>query len=179
MCGSFSSIPVFREMTHELGSPSKWVMVLLSMALVACDETPPPNISSEPTSIVQALKDTPVMPIPLQEVVDTYVLGGNRTDLQREAMTTKLVGATVSWRFKVYDIAKEERRYRVMSELMDGAEPGAFGKFTVMAFVTPRDEGDVQTLLKLQTGHEVEVRGRVDSVIVRTALVLSPAELVH
>jgi hypothetical protein len=80
---------------------------------------------------------------------------------------------------KVYDIAKEDGRYRVMSELMDGTEHGAFGKFTVVAFVTPRDEQDVQALLKLQTGSEVEVRGRVDGVSVRTALVLSPAELVR
>ena len=163
----------------KTGLPSKWAMVLLSMALVACGEAPPPNTPSEPTLTVQALKDTPMMSIALQEVVDIYVLGGNRTDLQREAMTVKLVGATVVWRFKVYDIAKEDGRYRVMSELMDGTEPGAFGKFTVVAFVTPRDEQDVQALLKLQTGSEVEVRGRVDGVTVRTALVLSPAELVR
>jgi hypothetical protein len=154
-------------------------MVMLSMALAACGEAPPPNIPSEPALPVQVLKDTPVMPMALQEVVDTYVLGGTRTDLQREAMTTKLVGSVVVWRFKVYDIAKEDGRYRVMSELMDGTEPGAFGKFTVVAFVTPKDEQDDQSLLKLQTGSEIEIRGRVHGVTMRTALVLSPAELVH
>jgi hypothetical protein len=163
----------------KTGLPGKWAMVMLTMALAACGEAPPPNTPTEPAPTVQVLKDTPVMPIALHEVVDIYVLGGTRTDLQREAMTAKLVGATVVWRFKVYDIAKEDGRYRVMSELMDGTEPGAFGKFTVVAFVTPRDEQDVQALLKLQTGSEVEVRGRVDGVTVRTALVLSPAELVR
>ena len=154
-------------------------LLLLAIALAACGEAPPPNTPSEPALTVQALKDTPVMPMALQEVVDTYVLGGTRTDMQRETMTAKLVGSVVVWRFKVYDIAKEDGRYRVMSELMDGTEPGAFGKFTVVAFVTPKDEQDVQALLKLQTGSEVEIRGRVDGVTVRTALVLSPAELVH
>jgi len=48
-----------------------------------------------------------------------------------------------------------------------------------MAFVTPRDEQDVRALLKLQTGSEIEIRGRVDGVSVRIALVLSPAELVR
>ncbi|WP_019430957.1 hypothetical protein [Limnohabitans sp. Rim47] len=163
----------------KTGLPSKWAMVMLSMALVACGEATPANTPTEPAQAVQAWKDTPVMSIALQEVVDTYVLGGTRTDLQREAMTAKLVGATVVWRFKVYDIAKEDGRYRVTSELMDGTEPGAFGKFTVVAFVTPRDEQDVQALLKLQTGSEIEIRGRVDGVTVRTALVLSPAELVR
>lgn len=152
---------------------------LLSMALAACGEAPQPNTPSEPAPTVQALKDKPVMPMALQEVVDTYVLGGTRTDLQREVLTAKLVGSVVVWRFKVYDIAKEDGRYRVMSELMDVKEPGAFGKLTVVAFVTPKDEQDVQTLLKLQTGSEVEIRGQVDGVTMRTALVLSPAELVR
>lgn len=163
----------------KIGFPSKWATVMLSMALAACGEAPPQNTPTEPTPTVQAWKDMPVMSIALQEVVDTYVLGGTRTDLQREAMTARLVGSVVVWRFKVYDIAKEDGRYRVMSELMDGTEPGAFGKFTVVAFVIPKDDQDVQALLKLQTGSEVEIRGRVDGVTVRTALVLSPAELVR
>jgi hypothetical protein len=156
-----------------------WSLLGFVWFLASCSEAPSPNTSSEPVPAVHGLKDTPVMPIALQEVVDAYVLGGKSTDLQREAMTAKLVGATVSWRFKVYDIAKENDRYRVMSELMDGSEPEAFGKFTVVAFVTPRDEQDDQALLKLQTGSEVEIRGRVDGVLVRMALVLSPAELVR
>lgn len=156
-----------------------WALLGLVWLLAACSEASAPNTSSEPVPAVHGLKDTPVMPIALQEVVDAYVLGGKSTDLQREAMTAKLVGATVSWRFKVYDIAKEGDRYRVMSELMEGSEPGVLGKFTVVAFVTPRDDQDVQALLKLQTGSEIGIRGRVDGVLVRTALVLSPAELVR
>jgi hypothetical protein len=85
----------------------------------------------------------------------------------------------VSWRFKVYDIAKEDGRYRVMSELMESSAAGSFRKFAVVAFVAPRDDQDIQILLKLQTGNEVEILGRVDGVSARTALVLSPAELVR
>ncbi len=94
-------------------------------------------------------------------------------------MTAKLVGSSVFWQFKVYDIAKEDGRYRVMSELMESSAAGSFGKFAVVAFVAPRDEQDIQILLKLQTGSEVEIRGRVDGVSARTVLVLSPAELVR
>jgi hypothetical protein len=166
-------------MTMKAGLRRQWVMALLGMTLAACGEVSTPNTPSEPVQTTQAWKDTPVMPMSLQEVVDTYVLGGTRTDLQRDAMTAKLFGAIVSWRFKVYDVAKEDGRYRVMSELMNGSDASAFGKFTVVAFVTPRDDQDVQALLKLQTGSEIEIRGRVDGVTVRTALVLSPAELVR
>lgn len=77
-------------------------------------------------------------------------------------MTAKLLGATVSWRFKIYDIAKEDGRYRVMSELMDGKETESIGKFAVVAYVTPKDEENVQALLKPQTRSEVEIRGRVE-----------------
>lgn len=157
----------------------KLILVMLGMAMSACSKDPSPHNPSEPVPTLQTLKDAPVALIALQDVVDTYVLGGNRTDVQRDAMTAKLMGSTVSWRFKVYDIAKEEGRYRVMSELMESSAAGSFGKFAVVAFVAPRDEQDIQILLKLQTGNEVKIRGRVDGVSARTALVLSPAELVR
>ena len=37
----------------------------------------------------------------------------------------------------------------------------------------------LEALLELKTGSEVEIHGRVDSITIRTALVLSPAELVR
>jgi len=150
-------------------------MVMLGFILSGCSEAPTPSVISETPSIAEALTGKAVLNIALQEVVDTYVMGGDRTDLQREAMTAKLVRTSVTWRFKVFDIAKEDGRYRVISELMNGSDPGSFGKFTVVAFVTPRDEVDMETLLKLKTGSEVEIHGRVDSITLRTALVLSPA----
>ena len=154
---------------------SLMVAVMLGLFLTACSEALTPNVISKPPSIAEALTGKAVLNVALQDVVDTYVIGGDRTDLQREAMTAKLVGASVSWRIKVFDIAKEDGRYRVISELMNGSDPGSFGKFTVVAFVTPSDEVDMETLLKLKTGSEVEIHGRVDSITLRTALVLSPA----
>lgn len=157
----------------------KLIVVMLVAAVSACSDAPTPSTSIEKMPVPQKLQDLPVLHVELQKVVDTYVIGGNRTDLQREAMSAKLVGSKVSWRFKVYEIAKEDGRYRVISELMNGSEAEAFGKFGVVAFIAPRDEHDVEVLLNLKTGHEVEIRGRVDGVSARTALVLSPAELVR
>jgi len=154
-------------------------MVMLGLFLSGCSEAPTPNVISETPSIAEALTSNAVLNIALQEVVDTYVMGGDRTDLQREAMNAKLVGASVSWRIKVFDIVKEEGSYRVISDLMSGSDPGSFGKLTIVAFVTPRDNVDMVALLKLKTGSEVEIIGRVDSITIRTALVLSPAVLVR
>ena len=154
-------------------------VLMLGFFLTACNETPTPDVMSATPSIAEALTGTAALNIGLQEVVDTYVLGGDRTDLQREAMTAKLVGTSVSWQIKVFDIAKEEGRYRVISELTSGSYPGSYGKFTIVAFVTPRDEVDQEALLKLKTGSEVEIYGRVDNITIRTVLVLSPAVLVR
>ena len=156
-----------------------FALICLVVMLSACSDAPAPSASTAQITVAERLQDLPVVSVEFQDVVDTYVLGGNRTDLQRDAMTSKLMGSIVSWRFKVYDIAKEDGRYRVMSELMESSAAGSFGKFAVVAFVTPRDEQDIQILLKLQTGSEVEIRGRVDGVSARTALVLSPADLVR
>jgi uncharacterized membrane protein len=62
---------------------------------------------------------------------------------------------------------------------MNGSQPEAICKLTVVAFVTPNDEQDVQTLLKRTTSSEITVRGKVDCITIRTAIVLSPAELLH
>ena len=150
-------------------------MVMLGLFLSSCSEAPTPSVISETPSIAEALTSKAVLNIALQEVVDTYVMGGDRTDLQREAMTAKLVGASVSWRIKVFDIAKEEGSYRIISDLMSGSDPGSFGKLTILAFVTPRDDVDKDALLKLKTGNIVEIHGRVDSINLRTALILRPA----
>jgi hypothetical protein len=58
---------------------------------------------------------------------------------------------------------------------MSGSDPGSFGKLTIVAFVIPRDEAGMDALLKLKTVNIVEIHGRVDSINLRTALILSPA----
>jgi hypothetical protein len=126
------------------------------------------------------LKDSPTTPIALQDVVDVYVLGGSGTELQRANMTSKIQDAVVVWRFKVYDISEYgDGRYRVISELMDGSNADAFGKFMVMAYLTPRNDQDIQAFLRLQAGSYIAVRGRVEGIALRTTLVLNPAELMN
>jgi hypothetical protein len=124
------------------------------------------------------LNDAPASPVTLSEVVELFVLGGNKTELQRETMGQKIIGSRVSWSFKVYEVAREGEQYRVMSEMISSSQPNAFGKLTVIAFLNPRNLNDEQILLKLETGKQVKVRGVVDSINLRSLVVLSPAELV-
>ena len=135
--------------------------------------------TAEPDQKVQInLNDAPASPVTLSEVVELFVLGGNKTELQRETMGQKIIGSRVSWSFKVYEVAREGEQYRVMSEMISSSQPNAFGKLTVIAFLNPRNSNDEQILLKLETGKQVKVRGVVDSINLRSLVVLSPAELV-
>lgn len=135
--------------------------------------------TAEPDQRVQInLNEASASSISLFEVVELFVLGGNKTELQRETMSQKIIGSRVSWSFKVYEVAKEGEQYRVMSEMIGSSHPNAFGKLTVIAFLNPRNSNDEQILLKLETGKQVKVRGVVDSINLRSLVVLSPAELV-
>lgn len=124
------------------------------------------------------LNEASASSISLSEVVELFVLGGNKTELQRETMRQKIIGSRVSWSFKVYEVAKDGEQYRVMSEMIGSSHPNALGKLTVIAFLNPRNSNDEKILLKLETGKQVKVRGVVDSINLRSLVVLSPAELV-
>lgn len=115
--------------------------------------------------------------ISLKDVVDTYVVGSRNTDLQRERITEMLIGSTVVWTFTIFDVSREGERYRVSSELMSSSSPGGIGKFAVVAYVFSRGKSDQHAIEKLMTGDVVKVKGLVQSVNLRTALVLSPAVL--
>jgi hypothetical protein len=152
----------------------------LSTVLAACGDAPEPKMSFESGAPETILKDAPTTPIALQDVVDVYVLGGSGTELQRANMTSKIQDAVVVWRFKVYDISEDGYgRYRIISELMDGSNADAFGKFMVLAYLTPRNDQDIQAFLRLQAGSYIAVRGRVEGIALRTTLVLNPAELMN
>ena len=57
---------------------------------------------------------------------------------------------------------------------MNDSFPSSFGKFTIVVFVIPRGKVDMEAPLKLKTGREVQIHDHVESIGIRTALVLSP-----
>jgi hypothetical protein len=165
-------------LVNILKKPYLFASVLLSFTLLSSCSSETEG-TTEPDQKVQInLNDAPASPVTLSEVVELFVLGGNKTELQRETMSQKIIGSRVSWSFKVYEVAKDAEQYRVMSEMIGSSHPNAFGKLTVIAFLNPRNSNDEQILLKLETGKQVKVRGVVDSINFRSVVVLSPAELV-
>lgn len=152
----------------------------LAVVLTACSDGDSNQKLSEPTPVsLTALIESKPSDVKLEEVVDTYVLGSSNTDVQRERLTEMLKGATVSWSLTVFEVDKESGRYRLTSDLMEGSGKNSIGKFGVVADIYPSQPGDGAAIEKLMTGQRVMVKGIVQSINLRTVLVLSPAVLSH
>jgi hypothetical protein len=152
-------------------------LLFVSLCSVACGEIDEENGRASTEAHLASMQLSTPLDIALQDVVDIYAVGSRSTDVQRDRTTEKLIGSTVVWTFTVYDIAKEGARYRVSSELMSSTSPDGIGKFGVVAYVFPRSQSDQQIIENLMTGNPVKLKGVVQSVSLRTALVLSPAVL--
>ena len=152
-------------------------LVFAFACCVGCSETSDQTVVDSTETDLTSLQQSIPANIVLKDVVDTYVVGSRNTDIQRERIAEKLIGSTVAWTFTIYEVAKEGQRYRVSSELMSSSSPGGIGKFAVVAYVFPRGQSDQHAIEKLMTGDAVKVKGLVQSVNLRTALVLSPAVL--
>lgn len=152
-------------------------LLFVSLCSVACGEIDEENGRASTEAQLASVQLSTPFDMALQDVVDIYVVGSRNTDVQRDRTTEKLIGSTVVWTFTVYDIARDGERYRVSSELMSSDFPDSIGKFGVVAYVLPRSQSDQQTVEKLITGSPVKLKGVVQSINLRTALVLSPAVL--
>ncbi len=152
-------------------------LLFVSLCSVACGEIEEENARASTEAQLASMQLSTPFDIGLQDVVDIYVVGSRNTDVQRDRTTEKLIGSTVVWTFTVYDIAKEGERYRVSSELMSSDSRDSIGKFGVVAYVLTRSQIDQQAIEKLMTGNPVKLKGVVQSINLRTALVLSPAIL--
>ena len=153
------------------------VLLAASVCCVGCGEQDSVAAVDSAEVDLSLLQQSIPAEISLKDVVDTYVLGSRNTDIQRERTSEKLIGSTVVWTFTIYDVAKEGERYRVSSELMSSASPDGIGTFGVVAYVFPQSQSDQHAVEKLMTGNPVKVKGVVQSINLRTALVLSPAIL--
>ena len=128
---------------------------------------------------LDALLERPAVPLTPQEVGRTFALGGRHTDVQREIMVKQLVGQVVQWEIRVYDITHRNGVYQVLSQpLSEGASGDGLNVLRVQALVAPMHEGDHTTLRSAQTDDLITVRGQVQSIELRTLVLVEPAVLV-
>jgi hypothetical protein len=141
--------------------------------LQGCEE--PRNTEARSNARANAVADLAhISEISLSEVVDTFVLGSDRTDLQRERLKSQWVGAVVRWEIVVYNIETTGEGYRVTSDQRSSASAAPF---LLAVYVTPHGDEDVQRLLKTRTGDRITIVGTIADIRLRSMLILSPARL--
>lgn len=125
---------------------------------------------------VEEIANTSSAPITLSQVSDVFSFGGQATDLQRELMRKKLLGSVVRWRIKIYDISSEEGGdFRVVSEPPFVDADNGLSLLHIQARVTPRSDADIQVISSSKTGDSMVIKGRIEDIFLRTAIIIQPA----
>ena len=150
--------------------------VFLGIALGACDSSEKAPLDTGAAPTIAEIAQTQPISISLNQVSDVYALGSKATDLQREMMRKELMGSVVSWKIKVYEIESAEGgRFKVISEppLANGNE--GLSLLHVQAIVTPRSDTDRQLIAATKTGDNLVIKGRIQDIVLRGAVVIHPA----
>ena len=163
--------------------PKLWLLIIASVALAfltACGEKQQTQQRSQirPEQVTE-LKQTKENTRAIEEVAEVFALGGNHTDLQRDLISKELVGSVVEWDIQVYDVELIDGVYKVTSLPISVRNKNAVNMLRVVAFTYAQNEFDQETLNNIQTNGKMTVRGNVQSIVLRTAIIISPAILVH
>jgi hypothetical protein len=143
--------------------------------LTACSEPPPPKPEPRSSQEATAMLEAPAARVSWEEAAATFALGGPHTDLQREIMSERLTGQMVEWHIKVYEIKSELGGVELISEPADIQAPAAINLLRVFAFIPAADTEALAVLSAAKTGTKLIVRGRVNQIALRTAVLLAPA----
>lgn len=155
-----------------------WVGIGICIAVCACDSPETTSNSKGMAAAVEEIAKIQPAPIELGQVSDVFSLGGNATDLQRELMHKQLMGSVVRWTVKIYEISSAEGgNYRVVSDPPLTDTTKGLSLLHVQAIVTPRSDADIQVLKSAKTGDSMVIKGRVQDIVLRGAVVIQPAIL--
>lgn len=102
---------------------------------------------------------------------DTFEIGSNYTDVQRQNLEEQITGKVVEWTLPVYEISKiSDNTYKIQT---DGSN-GDVGTFIVLS---PKNSQEIKLLMSLKTGDQVSVKGYIKGISIRN-IELSPAQLI-
>ena len=106
------------------------------------------------------------------ELAAIFNLGSDYTDLQREIKSNEIKGKIVDWDLPVYEIARKETNYRIVTQSLPGKSTVG-----VIVYLTVRSEEDRKLVESIKTGDSLHFRGKISDVSLRT-LRIDPAILV-
>ena len=113
--------------------------------------------------------------VTLQHVADTFALGSKATDLQRTTLKKELIGSVVEWDILVFEVSESEGTYIVTSQPVAAQSVDSISLTTVIAFVQAQSDDARHLVHSLRTDDVVRIRGRVEDLLVRSAVILRPA----
>lgn len=154
---------------------------LLLLALFGCEksEVVAKNDLIKSAASLTDSNTNDVNPIQLEgEFSETFMLGSNYTDLQRENTANKVIGTNVIWDLPVYEVSLTDGVYKVMTQsgLMTGDANRKLLNATV--FIYPQNDDDRRTMDALKTNDLISFKGRVVDVRLRSLVIVNPAILV-
>lgn len=182
-------LSVFCTAPHVVGLPRQsgranscraWVGIGICLAVCACDSPEATSNSNGMATAVEEIANIQPASIEFSQVSNVFSLGGNATDLQRELIHKQLVGSVVRWTVKIYEISSADGgNYRVVSEPPLTDTTKGMSLLHVQAIVTPRSAADIQAMQSAKTGDSIVIKGRVQDIVLRGAVVIQPAILVE
>jgi hypothetical protein len=158
---------------------ARLLCVALLVFLVGCGDEPSgnqpqPSVAEQIAEITSA-KTNPVAP---EQVSEVFALGSDFTDLQRDLLRKELVGSVVEWDIQVYEIDYADGVYKVTSQPIPIKSKQAVNMLRASFSVYPQDERDHDLMRKAKTNDRVMIRGKVQDVVLRAAVLIEPAVLV-
>jgi hypothetical protein len=118
---------------------------------------------------------TPRSELTPEAVAEAFALNTKSTDVQREMLEKDLVGHSIEWDLRVYEVAFEDGRYKVTSQAIPVSDPDAVPLLRVVAFVLPQNEKDDALLRAVKTDDVIRIRGIVQEIQLRTIVAIVPA----
>jgi hypothetical protein len=159
-------------------APVLWILAVTLLGISACspDGSGAGNPGPQPEGLASLDAAVPG-DLPLGEIAETMALNGRATQLQRERIERRAIGAIVQWEMIVYDVVKDGSAYRILSQPIPITDPDAVSLLRILAMVYPRSERDHGRMAELKTGDRVAIKGIAQEIVMRTLITVSPARL--
>jgi hypothetical protein len=139
-------------------------------------EVVPSQLSIE--EVIAEIKAATPNPLTPEAVAETFALGSNATDVQREDMKKALVGSVVEWDLVVYEVAYSEGRYEVTSQPIPIKSQDVVQLVHVFAYLQAQGPDDDAFLRSVKTDDPIRIRGLVQDVFLRTMVKIGPGVVV-
>jgi len=152
--------------------------LLVTLAGCGSGSDQPAPVQSTAELIATIMQATP-NPVTPEQIAETFALGSDSTDLQRELIEKDLVGSVVEWDIRVYEVSYADGRYKVTSQPIPIASADAIQLIRVVALIQAQSNGDDDLLRAVKTDDVLRIRGLVQDVVLRTVVTIGPAVLVH